>query len=106
MNKNINILSIITTGVLGIILLIIFFTYRNKIDKQKEEITILNEQIEKYKQAANPSKEIIDSLVYNIEYRDSIIYNIKHKYINDVEIIKNMSDSVAIDIFNKLVWAE
>lgn len=78
----------------------------NELKKYEKQIIILNEQIEKYKQAANPSKETIDSLVYNIEYRDTIIYNIKHKYINDVEIIKNMPDSVAVDVFNKLVWSD
>lgn len=106
MNIKVSTFSIISWLVTIIVLLVILFIYTNKINKQEKEIIILNEQIEKYKQAANPSKETIDSLVYNIEHRDTIIYNIKHKYINDVEIIKNMPDSVAVDVFNKLVWSD
>lgn len=79
-----------------------YFTIRNK----NKQITELTEQIEYYKQAANPHKEIIDSLVYNIHYRDTIIYNIKQKYITDVEIVKEMSDSVVVDYFKQLVWSD
>ena len=79
-----------------------YFTIKNK-DKQ---IDTLTEQVEYYKQAANPSKEIIDSLVYNIQYRDSIIYNIKYEYITNVEIVKEMSDSAVVDYFKQLVWTD
>lgn len=80
----------------------IYFTIKSKnkcIDK-------LTEQIEYYKRAANPSKEAIDSLVYNIHYRDSIIYNIKHKYITDVKLVKEMSDSTVVNYFKQLVWTD
>lgn len=79
-----------------------YFTIQSK-DK---EIANLNEQIEYYKQAANPSGEIIDSLVYNIHYRDTTIYNIKQEYITNVEIVKEMSDSTLVDYFKQLVWAD
>ncbi|MBP3201341.1 MAG: hypothetical protein J6M39_06820 [Lachnospiraceae bacterium] len=86
---------------------IIFIWYKdNKIKNYKKQIIELNEVIEQYKQAANPSKESIDSLVYDITYRDSIIYNIKQKYVEDVEIVKNMPDSDAVNLFKKLVWAD
>lgn len=79
-----------------------YFTIRNK-NKQINELT---NQIEYYKQAADPCKEIIDSLVYNIHYRDSIIYNIKTEYITNVEIVKEMSDSAVVDYFKQLVWSD
>lgn len=78
----------------------------NKINKYKEQIIELTEEIEQYKQAANPSKERIDSLVYNISYRDSVIINIKKKYVEDTEYIKNMPDSSVVNMFKELVWAE
>ena len=77
-----------------------------KIKSYKKQIIELNAQIEYYKQAANPSKEKIDSLQYDIHYRDSIIYDIKTKYIEDVEIIKNMPDSSAVSLFKELVWSD
>ena len=89
-----------------IIFCIIFIVLSNKITTKDKEIKVLTEEINQYKQAANPSKEIIDSLTYNIEYRDSVIYNIKHKYITDVEVIKNMPDSTLVELFHKLVWSE
>lgn len=78
----------------------------HKLNKYKEQIIELTEEIEQYKQAANPSKEKIDSLVYNISYRDSVIVNIKKKYVEDTEYIKNMPDSSVVDMFKELVWAE
>lgn len=79
---------------------------QHKINSYKEQIIELTEELDKYKQAANPSKETIDSLVYNIEYRDSVIFNIKHKYYEDTEYIKTMSDSSVVNMFKELVWAE
>ena len=78
----------------------------HKLNKYKEQIIELTEEIEQYKQAANPSKEKIDSLVYNISYRDSVIVNIKKKYVEDTEYIKNMPDSSVVNMFKELVWAE
>lgn len=96
----------IATFVVLIVCCIIFIGLNNKVKHQNETINILTEEIAQYKQAANPSKEIIDSLVYNIEYRDTIVYNIKHKYIKDVEVVKNMPDSTLVELFHKLVWSE
>lgn len=79
---------------------------KNKINKYKEEVIELTEEIERYKQAANPSKEKIDSLVYNIQHRDSIIYDIKTKYVEDVKVIKDMPDSSVVNMFKELVWAD
>lgn len=99
--------------VFNILLIILFIScasilvfYINKLNNQNKEIIELKAEIEEYKKAANPSKETIDSLVYNIEYRDSIIYLKKVKYVEDVEIIKNMPDSVIVDKFKELVWSE
>ena len=99
--------------VFNILLIILFIScasilvfYINKLNSQNKEIIELRAEIEEYKKTANPSKEIIDSLVYNIEYRDSIIYLKKVKYVEDVEIIKNMPDSVIVDKFKELVWSE
>ena len=80
--------------------------YNNKVNEYEKQIIELKSEIEEYKKAANPSKETIDSLVYNIEYRDSIIYYKKVKYVEDVEIIKNMPDSAIVDKFKELVWSE
>lgn len=77
-------------------------------DKSKKRLNTINElnkEIEYYKNAANPSGEVIDSLKYNIKYRDTTIVNIKKKYVEDVEIIKNMPDSAAVNMFHELVWA-
>jgi len=78
----------------------------NKLNKYKKQIIELTEEIEQYKQAANPSKEKIDSLVYNITYRDSVIFNIRKKYVEETEYIKNMPDSSVVNMFKELVWAE
>lgn len=101
-NKIVLIIFIICIIILGISL---SYT-KNKINKYKEEVIELTEEIERYKQAANPSKEKIDSLVYNIQYRDSIIYDIKTKYVEDVKIIKDMPDSSVVNMFKELVWAD
>ena len=101
-NKIVLIIFIICIIILGISL---SYT-KNKINKYKEEVIELTEEIERYKQAANPSKEKIDSLVYNIQHRDSIIYDIKTKYVEDVKIIENMPDSSVVDMFKELVWAD
>lgn len=77
-----------------------------KLNNKDKEIVKLKEDIEYYKKAANPSGEIIDSLVYNIIYRDTIIYKSKTKYLYDIEIIKTATDSSVVDMFHKLVWAE
>ncbi len=78
----------------------------NSFNKYKEQIIELTEEVEQYKQAANPSKEKIDSLVYNITYRDSVIFNIRKKYVKETEYIKNMPDSSVVNMFKELVWAE
>jgi uncharacterized coiled-coil DUF342 family protein len=93
--------------IICIIIAIGFICYKDfKINNYKKQIIELTEEIEKYKQAANPSKEEIDSLAYNIQYRDSIIYDIKTKYIKDVEVIKTMPDSSVVDMFKELVWSD
>lgn len=103
---NINKIVLIIFSICIIILSISLGYTKNKINKYKEEVIELTEIIDKYKQAANPSKEKIDSLVYNIKYRDSIIYDIKTKYVEDVKVIKNMPDSSVVDMFKELVWAD
>lgn len=93
--------------VVFVLTITIIVVCKNITIKNKDtEIANLTEQIEYYKNAANPSKETIDSLVYNIEYRDTIIYNIKQKYITDVEIVKEMSDSSLVTYFKELVWSD
>lgn len=93
--------------VVFVLTIIIIVVCKNNTIKNKDtEIANLTEQIEYYKNAANPSKETIDSLIYNIEYRDTIIYNIKQKYITDVEIVKEMSDSSLVTYFKELVWSD
>lgn len=103
---NINKIVLIIFIICIIILSISLGYTKNKINKYKEEVIELTEIIDKYKQAANPSKEKIDSLVYNIKYRDSIIYDIKTKYVEDVKVIKNMPDSSVVDMFKELVWTD
>ena len=99
------IVNYITIGC-SIIIVFVCISLINKNKKYEKQITELTNQIEYYKQAANPSKEKIDSLQDNIQHRDSIIYDIKTKYIKDVEIIKNMPDSNTVNLFKELVWAE
>lgn len=99
-------IAIIFCIIFIIVLTCILGYYSNQIDIYRKHIIKLNNQIEYYKQAANPSKEKIDSLQYDIHYRDSIIYNIKTKYIEDVEIVKNMPDSNTVNLFKELVWAD
>lgn len=78
----------------------------DKSKKRLDTINELNKEIEYYKNAANPSGEVIDSLKYNISYRDTTIYNITKEYKKDVEIIKNMPDSSVVNLFYELVWAK
>ncbi len=102
-NKEVKLIFCVICIIVGCI---IFGCTSYKLNKYKEQIIELTEEIEQYKQAANPSKERIDSLVYNISYRDSVIINIKNKYVEDTEYIKNMPDSSVVDMFKELVWAE
>lgn len=90
----------------SIIIISVSIYYSTKIKTYRKQIIELNAKIEYYKQAANPSKEKIDSLQYDIHNRDSIIYDIKIKYIEDVEIIKNMPDSSTVSLFKELVWSD
>lgn len=103
---NINKIVLVIFSICIIILSISLGYTKNKINKYKEEVIELTEEIERYKQAANPSKEKIDSLIYNIQHRDSIIYDIKTKYVEDVKIIKDMPDSSVVNMFKELVWAD
>lgn len=89
-----------------IIAICIYSGMQYKINNYKKQIIELTEEIEQYKQAANPSKEKIDSLIYNITYRDSVIFNIRKKYVEETEYIKNMPDSSVVNMFKELVWAD
>lgn len=45
----------------------------------------------------------LDSIKYNIIYRDTIIYRIKEEMINEVNEVKHLNDSSSIIEFKKLV---
>lgn len=90
---------------LAIICLFFFFAFKT-VENKSKEIEKLKAEIEYYKQAEKPNPQIIDSIAYNIEYRDSTIYKLKQDFKYDVEIIKSMPDSALINKFYKLVWAD
>lgn len=96
----------IFTAIVVLIIIVFCFVGYYKSNQRLNRIKELEAEVEYYKNAANPSGEVIDSLKYNIQYRDTTIFNIKKKYVEDVEIIKNMPDSSAVNLFHKLVWAK
>lgn len=49
------------------------------------------------------TKHKLDSIKYNIIYRDTIIYRIKEEMINEVNEVKHLNDSSSIIEFKKLV---
>ena len=99
-------MSIVGTLVsLAIICLFCFFAFKT-IESKSKEIEKLKAEIEYYKQAEKPNPQAIDSLAYNIEYRDSTIYKLKQDFKYDVEIIKSMPDSALVNKFYELVWAD
>ena len=73
---------------------------------KNKKITDLTNRLQQYENMELPSKGEIDSLCYNISYKDSIIKQITIEYVKDVEWVKNMPDSAAITLFNQLVWAD
>lgn len=75
-------------------------------DKHKKQINELKEQLEYYKNIDNSIKTKIDSIEYNIIYKDSVITEIKKNYIDEIEIVKNNNDVDALVEFERLVRAE
>lgn len=49
------------------------------------------------------TKQKLDSIKYNIIYKDTIIYRIKEEMINDIKQVQILDDSSAIIEFKKLV---
>ncbi len=96
----------ILTVVVVLIITVLCFVGYHKSNQRLNRIKELEAEVEYYKNAANPSGEVIDSLKYNISYRDTTIYNITKEYKKDVEIIKNMPDSSVVNLFYELVWAK
>ena len=75
MKKWIIYLIVIILFVIGGI--ITYNVIKNKFEQKDKEIAALKVEVEYYKNAANPSGEVIDSLQYNIDYRDTVTYHIK-----------------------------
>lgn len=49
------------------------------------------------------TKQKLDSIEYNIIYKDTIIYRIKEEMINDIKQVQTLDDSSAVIEFKKLV---
>lgn len=105
MNVNGKINFIACIGVI-VVFLISNIILSNKLNNSRKTITELNDKLKQYESVDVPFKGEIDSLKVNIIYRDSIINRIKIKYVQDVEVIKNMPDSAAVILFDELVWAD
>lgn len=46
---------------------------------------------------------VLDSIRYNIIYRDSIIYHIKHEYEDSIKQSITYDDSTSLELFKRLV---
>lgn len=93
--------------VLGLLIAIgigIFISY--KFGLKSKEIETLRKKIEYYENIDSTYSHKIDSIEYNIQYRDSIIYNIKKEYIDEYEILAHNNDIDAVAEFEKLVRAK
>lgn len=91
--------------IIGVIVIIFIIVSEVKINKYKQNIIDLTEELNKYKEIDNPFKGEIDSLKDAIRCKDSIIAHITNEYVKDVEWVENMPDSAAVALFNQLVWA-
>lgn len=49
------------------------------------------------------AKQKLDSIEYNIIYKDTVIYRIKEEMINDIKQVQTLDDSSAVIEFKKLV---
>jgi hypothetical protein len=99
-------LALIVIGVSAIICMIIMAVFIRKSEIDNKTIAELNAKLKQYESIQLPSKGEIDSLKANISNKDSIIKQIKIEYIKDVEIVKNMPDSDAVNLFHQLVWSD
>ena len=77
-----------------------------KCRKQELLIEDLNSKIEYYENLDTTFVHHRDSIEYNITRRDSTIYQIIYEYETEKGTVYSMSDTVLVDKFKELVWAE
>ena len=86
-NKLLNILFI------SLLIIIPFFIGRRS-------VKVANKNVSKIDTTYN--NIILDSIKYNIIYKDSIITKLRYKYETKIIEVNNLSDSASVELFKKL----
>lgn len=94
-DKKLSITILVLVGLIFSLLLYIFYTNKYNQAQQSKELVIVVDTTYRTK--------VLDSIKYNIIYRDSVIVRIKKEFEYEKEQALIMPDSDAIKLFNELV---
>ena len=94
-NKRLTITIIVLVGMIMCLILYIFYNAKyNQKNKIKETIIVID---------TTYNKIVLDSIKYNIVYKDSIVYKLKEEMEYEKDKVYNMSDNDAVKLFYELV---
>lgn len=94
-DKKLSITILVLIGLIFGLLLYIFYTNKYNQAQQAKELIIVVDTTYRTK--------VLDSIKYNITYRDSVIVRIKKEFEYEKEQALIMPDSDAVKLFNSLV---
>ena len=86
-NKLLNILFI------ALLIIIPFFIGRRSVKVENKNVSKID---------TTYNNIILDSIKYNIIYKDSIIIKLRYKYETKIIEVNNLSDSASVELFKKL----
>lgn len=94
-DKKLSITILVLVGLVFVLLLYIFYNNKHNQAQQAKELIIVVD--------TTYNTKVIDSIKYNIIYRDCVIVNIRKEFEYEKEQALIMPDSDAIKLFNELV---
>lgn len=94
-NKKLTITIMVLVSAIMCLLLYIFYNLKHN-QKVKHEQTIIVID-------TTYNTVVLDSIKYNISYKDSIVYKLKQEMKDEKDKVYNMSDNDAIKLFYELV---
>ena len=94
-DKKLSITILVLISLIFALLLYVFYTNKYNQAQQSKELIIVVDTTDRTK--------VLDSIKYNIIYRDSVIVRIKKEFEYEKEQALIMPDSDAVKLFNELV---
>lgn len=94
-NKRLTITIMVLVGIIMCLMLYIFYNVKHNQKIKNEQTVIIGD--------TTYNKVVLDSIEYNIIYRDSIIYKLKEQMEYEKDKVHNMSDNDAVKLFYELV---